>query len=627
MNLLQALLGRPLSTEEEGSERVSMLQGVAVFGLDALGSAAYGPEAALTVLLPLGLAGLKYMVPVSLVIAALLGLVFLSYLQTVSAYPNGGGAYTVAGENLGARMGILAGAALMIDYLLNVSVGISTGIGALVSAVPKLQPHTLGLCLAVLAVLVLANLRGQREAGILWTIPTYLFVLCLALIIVVGLTKAAHAGGHPKPLVSLKAAPTLIAVAGPWILIRAFAAGCTALTGVEAVSNGINFFADPKERNAKGTLTFIVTTLALLLLGISWLVRVYRITATEPGSPGYESVLSMLTGAVMGRGWFYYIAIGSILMVLSLSANTSFAGFPQLCNVMAEDGYLPKAFTQRGQRLAYTTGILVLGVLSAGILATFGGITDRLIPLFAVGAFMAFTLSQAGMVGHWHKSDDRRAKVYMAINGTGALATGATVLIVFVAKFKEGAWVSGALFFFTVLLLSSIKQHNERVRRILHVDKLTLPLPGPQPVLLVPVAHWTKASLAALQFACSLSTDVRVLHISDIQGEADEIWRQWQTELDNAAEENKVTVPRVISICSPYRSIVDPLMEYVVQTEREQPGRHIGVVIGEAVTSRRFAQVLINYRMLFLRWKLFVSGNRRVAIIDMPWQVPHTSSR
>ena len=395
MSLADTLLGRPLSSDEENSERVGVLSGVAVYGLDALGSAAYGPEAALTALIPAGVAGLSLVVPLSLTITALLLIVFFSYRQTISAYPNGGGAYTVAGQNLGKHAGMLAGAALMLDYLLNVSVGISTGVGALVSAAPKLQSYTLPCCLAVLLVILVANLRGLRESGVLWMLPTYIFLVCLGTVVVMGLVKSFAAGNHPTPAVPFPPAVAATAALGPWLLMRSFAAGCTALTGVEAVSNGVKSFAEPKDKHAKATLTIIVSALALLLLGISWLVRAYGIAATVPAQPGYQSVLSMLTGAVAGRGWFYYVTMGSILIVLSLSANTSFAGFPMLCRVMAEDGYLPRTFTERGRRLAYTSGILVLGVLSAGVLVLFGGVTDRLIPLFAIGVFLAFTLSQA----------------------------------------------------------------------------------------------------------------------------------------------------------------------------------------------------------------------------------------
>ena len=626
MPLLRFLLGRPLSNREESTERVGVWKGVSVYGLDALGSAAYGPEAALTMLIPAGLLGLRYVLPLAVIIVALLLTVYVSYLQTIGAYPGGGGAYTVAGQNLGLRVGMFAGAALMLDYLLNVSVGISTGIGALVSAVPRLQTATLPLCLGVLGVLILTNLRGMREAGALWMLPTYVFVLCLLSVVAVGCWKTLRSGGHPHPVASFPP-PVISRAAGmvaPWLLVRSFAAGCTALTGVEAVSNGVRNFADPKERRARATLSLLVGILAVLLLGISYLVHSYGITATRPAEPGYQSVLSMLTGAVLGRGTFYYITIASILSVLSLSANTSFADFPLLCRVMADDGYLPRTFTARGRRLAYTTGILVLGFLSAAVLMLFGGVTDRLIPLFAIGAFTAFTLSQAGMVGHWLRSDDPHARVYVAINATGAVATGVTTLIVFVAKFKEGAWLTAVLLAFTVLLLGAMRRHNERVERMVQVQGLSLQPLAELPTMLVPVSRWNRASEAALQFACSLSDDVRVLHIAESQEEAEKTRQQWQDELDKAAQQSGMKAPRVVALASLDRSITRPLMRYVTAAERESPGRKIGVVIAEVVASHWYHHVMHNYKAMLLKLQLFLKGNRRVVIVDMPWQLPPT---
>ncbi len=621
--LLRYLLGRPLSTEEEGEQRVGVLDGVAVFGLDALGSTAYGPEAALTVLIPVGALALRYVFGLSMVITALLLIVFFSYRQTIGAYPNGGGAYTVAGQNLGPHMGMLAGAALMLDYLLNVCVGISTGVGALVSAAPSLEPHTLPICLGVLGVILLANLRGVREAGLLWMLPTYLFVGCLTGVTVMGIMRVIAAGGHPHALANIPVPSAGAAGAvGSWWLIRSFAAGCTALTGVEAVSNGVRTFKDPREERAKGTLTLIVGILAFLLLGLSYLVQKYGIVATEPGKPGYQSVLSLLTSAVTGRGVFYYVTIGSILAVLSLSANTSFAGFPQLCRVLADDGYLPRAFTIRGRRLAYTCGVVVLGVCAAGVLIVFGGVTDRLIPLFAIGAFLAFTLSQAGMVAHWRKSDEKHRWASMAINGTGALATGITTLIVFVAKFSSGAWLSLVLLMAFLLALSAVRKHYDRVERYTHISEIRLDsLPRP-PMMLVPVARWNKATVAGLQLACSLSDDVRVLHIAEVAEEGDATCGQWQSELDEAARASGSRAPRVVSICSPYRSVTGPIMEYVKDAEEEEPRRKIAVVIAEIVAAHWYHQIMHNYRAMLLRLRLFWEGNRRVVIVNLPWQLP-----
>src|SRR6202158_5136032 len=403
MNILDLVVGKPIRTSDERAEQIGPAQGIPIFGLDALSSAAYGPEAALSLLIPLGLLGLQYILPISTAIITLLIIVYFSYRQTIAAYPMGGGSYTVARFNLGPFAGLLAAAALLTDYILTAAVGISAGVGALVSAVPSLQPHTVSMCVGILVIITILNLRGVREAGVAFMVPTYLFVGTLLITIVGGLVRVALSGGHPAPVTPLPPSPPMTEAVTLWLLLKVFASGCTALTGVEAVSNGVKAFREPTVKNAQRTLTVIIFLLAVLLAGISYLVKTYGIAATDPGRPGYQSVLSMLTAAVFGKGFFYYLTIGSILVVLSLSANTAFADFPRLCRAIAQNNYLPHAFGYRGRRLVYTYGIVVLAILCGGVLILFGGITDRLIPLYAVGAFLAFTLSQSGMVMHWRR--------------------------------------------------------------------------------------------------------------------------------------------------------------------------------------------------------------------------------
>src|ERR1700683_3115212 len=408
MNLLDVVVGKPIRTSDERGEEIGLTQGVPIFGLDGLSSAAYGPEAALSLLIPLGLMGVRFIVPISAAIITLLVIVYFSYRQTIEAYPSGGGSYTVARFNLGAPAGLLAAAALLADYILTAAVGISAGVGALISAVPSLLPHTVSLCVGILIVITILNLRGVREAGTAFAIPTYLFVGTILITIVAGIVRVLVSGGHPTPAVALPAPPPVTAAVSYWLLLKVFASGCTALTGVEAVSNGVKAFKEPTVKNAQRTLTVIIFLLAVMLAGISYLVKVYGIAATDPGAPGYQSVLSMLTAAVFGKGIFYYLTIAAILIVLSLSANTAFADFPRLCKAIAQNNYLPHAFAYRGRRLVYTYGIVVLAILCGALLILFGGVTDRLIPLYAVGAFLAFTLSQAGMVIHWKKNRGER---------------------------------------------------------------------------------------------------------------------------------------------------------------------------------------------------------------------------
>ncbi len=445
MASLNWLLGRRLASDEAELERIGPRTGVPILGLDALASAAYGPEAALTLLLPLGLAGAGHVLPLLGLIIALLGLVYVSYRQTISAYPGGGGSYTVARENLGPHAGLLAAAALALDYILNVAVGISAGVGALVSMVPSLLPHTLLLCLLILALLTIVNLRGVRESGLAFLLPTYAFVATLFVVLGIGLVKSLTSGGHPLSEVPLPIRPPSLETVSLWILVRAFASGCTAMTGVEAVSNGVPIFRKPTIVNAQRTLTAIIAILVVLLAGIGYLTRAYGIIATEPGARGYQSVLSLVTAAVVGRGPLYYTTLWSVVTVLALSANTSFADFPRLCRILAEDRYLPDFFATRGRRLVFSHGIVVLALLSGMLLIGFGGVTDRLIPLFAVGAFLAFTLSQAGMVVHWQKLGGKEARHALPLNLAGAIATGLTTIVVIVSKFAEGAWLTAAV--------------------------------------------------------------------------------------------------------------------------------------------------------------------------------------
>src|ERR1700736_1422978 len=365
MNISDLILGKPLQTSDERAEQIGPAAGIPIFGLDALSSAAYGPEAALSLLIPLGILGVQYIVPISAAIIALLVIVYFSYLQTIAAYPSGGGSYTVARFNLGAPAGLLAAAALLADYILTAAVGISAGGRALVSAGPSLLPHTVSLCMAILIVITILNLRGVREAGTAFAVPTYLFVGTLLITIIAGVLRVLTSGGHPTPAVPLPPPPAMTEAVGYWLLLKVFASGCTALTGVEAVSNGVKAFREPAVRNAQRSLTVIIFLLAALLAGISYLVKAYGIVATEPGKPGYQSILSMLTTSVFGRGFFYYVTIVSILLVLSLSANPACPASPRLCRAIAQNNYLPHAFRFRGRRLVYSYGVMTLAVLTA----------------------------------------------------------------------------------------------------------------------------------------------------------------------------------------------------------------------------------------------------------------------
>jgi amino acid transporter len=610
------LFGRPLATSEERAEHIGPIAGIPVFGLDALSSAAYGPEAALTLLIPLGLIGVHYIVPVSAAIVALLTIVYFSYRQTIDAYPMGGGSYTVASQNLGEGAGLLAAAALMIDYILTAAVGISAGVGALISAAPGLQPYTLQLCLGVLLILTVVNMRGVHDTGVVFMIPTYLFTGTLLIVIAVGAWHVFHTGGHPHSVTTLPPIPATTAIFSWWLILKVFSSGCTAMTGVEAVSNGVMAFRDDARKNAKITLTVVIVLLAVLLLGIALLCRSYGIAATDPEGPGYESVLSMLTRAVMGHGWFYYVTIGSVLLVLALSANTAFADFPRLTRAIALDDYMPHVFLLRGRRLLYSWGIYVLVALTALLLIIFGGVTDRLIPLYAIGAFMAFTLSQAGMVMHWKRKGN--AKLRMSINGLGALATGITTLVVLVAKFVEGAWITALLVIVLILLMRAVKRHYVRVDKETYLDLPFAPSEVTEPIVVIPMDRWSRVTEKALAFGLSISSDVRCLHVQT-GDEEDEICKVWDQDVAAPMRAAGKGMPKIIVLKSPYRYVLTPVVDYILGAECESQTHNVCVLVPELVVRHWWENLMHNRRADLLKVILLVRGNRRIVVINLPW--------
>jgi amino acid transporter len=618
MSALDFLFGPPLRSDADRKERVGPATGLPIFGLDALSSAAYGPEAALTLLIPLGVAGIGYILPISISIVILLVIVYFSYRQTIEAYPNGGGSYTVATENLGDGAGLLAAAALMIDYVLTAAVGISSGVGALISAVPSLQPHTLVLCLGILLVLTVINLRGIREAGGVFMLPTYLFIISLLGLIALGVWHVIATGGHPHSVIAPPSMPAAAAGLSTWLILKAFASGCTAMTGVEAVSNGVRAFRDPVTKSAQFTLTLIIAILGVLLLGIAFLVRAYHIGATDPGSPGYQSVLSMLLAAITGRGWFYWVSISSIILVLALSANTAFADFPRLCRVIAQNGYLPYTFSIRGRRLVFSQGIYVLAILAATLLTMFGGITDRLIPLYAVGAFLAFTLSQTGMVSHWRKSSDPRARHYMLVNGIGAIATGLTVAVVLVAKFVEGAWITVLLIPALITVMVAINRHLRSVgKEVLE----TAPLPTGaicEPLVVVPIDRWNKTTVRALRFALSLSKEIKAVHVL-FDEKQDELAELWPGLVEQPARAAGLPVPELVKVASPFRYVITPIVDYVLDLSAKNPDREIAVIVPEMIEHKWYHYFLHNQRAQGLKALLLLKGNERITTMSIPW--------
>lgn len=630
MNWINVILGRPLATNEQEDVKIGVVAGVPAMGLDGLTSSAYGPEAALTILLPLGAAGLRYIGPITIVILALLAMLYLSYRQTIAAYPVNGGSYTVARENLGIWPGLVAAAALMIDYILNVAVGISAGVAALVSAAPALHRYMMPLCLGILAIITLMNLRGTGEAGLAFALPTYLFIVSMLIVLAIGVYRALSEGGHPHPIIGTPPIPQAVEPAGLWLLLRSFASGCTAMTGVEAVSNGVSAFKPPAVRRAQMTLTIIVATLAIFLGGIAYLAHAFQIGSMDQNVMGYQSILSQLTAAVVGRGWFYYVTIGSVLSALCLSANTSFVDFPRLCRLIARDDFLPRPFAIVGRRLVYSVGILFLAAVAAALLIVFRGITDRLIPLFAVGAFLAFTLSQSGMVFHWwrelRQSVDRRYVSFfrLSINAVGAVATGAALAIILAAKFVEGAWITVLALPILLALFRAVHHHYRKLARATAARRPLDLSNNQEPVALVPTKKWDLLTSKSLRFGMWLSPDLIAVHVTNQIGdkaveEKKQLTIQWEKEVQEPARARGVPAPRLLVVQSPYRDVVRPVLDQIEGLKSQYPGRTIAIVVPELVEKHWWQTLLHRRKAAALRNALRKRGDNGVVVVNVPW--------
>ena len=621
--LKELLLGRPLRSREEQTEKLGVAAGVPVLGLDALASAAYGPEAALTILVGMGVLASGYIGPIMIGIVAVLFAVALSYLQTIPAYPGGGGSFTVAKENLGTVPGLLAASALSIDYVLNVAVAISAGVGALVSMIPALMSETLLLCLGLLLLLTVVNLRGVRSAGLLFMVPTYLFVGSLGATIIAGVIKGVLAHGHPVAVTPIPRLPIKMESAGIWLVMRAFASGCTALTGVEAVSNAVPIFREPKTKLARRTLVVILLILALLLGGVALLSRWYGIAATPQGQAGYQSVLSQMASAVSGRGVFYHITMAAVLMVLCLSANTSFADFPRVCRLLALDGFLPSEFAHRGRRLVYSQGIIVLAVLAGALLLVFGGITERLIPLFAVGAFSAFTLSQWGMVAHWWRHrEEAHWRRSLVLNAVGGTATALTLMVIIASKFVEGAWLTLLVIPPLLWMYWRVRRYNERLDRDTNMacDTKLEASSVREVLIIIPLKRLDHVTQKALRVALGMSGRVVALQILAEDMKMADLTGCWSEMVEEPARAAGRKPPRLKVVRSPYREFYGPLLSFLRRTAAENPDQPIAVMIPELV-EKKWYQFLVRHRTTFLKGLLLLEGGPQTLIITAPYYV------
>jgi amino acid transporter len=565
-------------------------------------------------------------VPVSLCLIGLLLIVYVSYRQTIAAYPNGGGSFTVAHENLGELAGLVAAAALAVDYILNAAVAISAGIGAVVSAIPALLPHTLALCLGVLLLLTVINMRGVRSAGVAFMGPAYLFVVTLGGTIAIGLARQFFGGSADAVKEAVVPQDAAASGVGLWLFLRAFASGCTAMTGVEAVSNGVPVFREPTVALARRTLSLIVGILVLLLGGLALLVWSYGITATQPGQAGYQSVVSQVVEATVGRGAAYYVTMTAVLMVLALSANTSFADFPRVCRVLASHRYLPPEFARRGSRLVFTNGILTLSTLAALLLIVFGGVTDHLIPLFAAGALLAFTMSQLGMVAHWRKAGGGKGGAKMAINAIGALSTAAALTIVVVSKFTHGAWITVLVIPGLVVLFRQMKRYNDRLGEI---TKASGPLDVSHlrpPIVVIPLRRLDLVGRKALRFALTITHDVHVVQILAEELDTDDLQAQWREVVHEPVARAGVSPPTLVVLRSAYRQFHQRFLRWLHELTGANPNRQVIVLIPELV-QRRWYQFLVGHRALRLKATLLLEGGPQISVMSTPWYPDVRSAR
>lgn len=620
MPLIDKILGKPLSLKSKKKQELSVLTGVPALGLDAMSSTAYGPEAALTVLLSSGVIGLHYFFTISLLVVLVLMSLYFSYLQTTAAYPGGGGAYVVASDNLGKKYGLGAAISLILDYLLNVTVGISAGVGVIVSAIPALQPYTLTLCLVILLMLTVINLRGVRETGTLFLIPVIIFMLCMLIALFIGLGEVWVSGGHPPPLNNpAKLQTNVTETLTFWMMLTAFANGLTAMTGVEAVSNAVPLFRKPTVKNAQWTLTIIVGTLALFLILIGYLCPAYHIVAMDQNHPGYQTILSQLVEATMGKGVFYSISIVSIFIVLAYSAQTSFTGFPRVCRLLAEDNYLPYFFAERGRRLVFSVGIIILAIFSSVILVAFKGITNNLIPLFAVGAFSAFLFSQIGMVVYWLRKENRQFRYKLVINALGAGITAIALVIIIITKFIEGAWIIVFLAPALAFLMHRIKRHYEKIAHEIENPIKINPLSLKKPVVIIPIHGLDLIAEKAIQFGMLFSDDITAVFIDAGYEDVERLQQLWHEKIEMPAKKADKGVPKLEIIQSPYRRIYKPLLNFVDKVRKERKNRLIALIIPELVEPKWYEYLLHNIHAPGLRALLFLKRDPRTIVITIPW--------
>jgi len=602
----EILLGPPLSTQRMFEEKLNKIRALAAFSPDALSSIAYANQEIYLGLLIAGSAGLSMAWPIGLVIVVVLSIAAVSYYQTIHAYPSGGGSYIVARSNLGTLPGLIAGGALMIDYILTAAVSLTAGVDAVASAFPIFWPYRITIALILLALITVINMRGMREAGTLMSIPVYLFLFTYLPMLIYGLFVLLRDGAGELVIV----APVAVQPITLFLLLHAFATGCTALTGIEAISNGVPAFKSPESDNAGKTLIIMAILMGILFLGSIGLTQSLAVIAGPQ-----ETILSALARRILGNSGFYFVIQVSTMLVLTVAANTSFADFPRVAALLAKDGFLPRQFTGLGDRLVFVNGILILSGATAALIILFQGDTHLLVPLFAVGAFLAFTLSQSGMVMHWWRVGGRHWQLKALANAVGALATGVTLLVVGITKFLDGAWITIFIIPLLVIMFLRIRHHYRHVGEQLTMHGLPPTLrPFDKPRVVVPVSGVHRGIVDAMRYALTISNDVTGVYVELSPGDSREIQEKWNHFWPD--------IPLVI-VPSPYRSVIQPLLDFLDKSDAEHnDGQQATVVLPEFVPAHWWQTILHNQTAWLLKAALlYHRRNLRFqrVIIDVPY--------
>ena len=603
--LKRLIVGAPIPSHLAHHERFSRVTGLAVLSSDPLSSVAYATEEILRVLTIGGVAALGLVTPIGAVIAAMLAIVVFSYRQTIHAYPNGGGAYIVAKENLGRLPSLIAASALLIDYVLTVSVSIAAGVAAITSALPAFHINRVEMSLAFVVILMFGNLRGVRESGRLFAAPTYFFIVSILVMIAVGAWRYVTGTLVPMEPTGGPLGSSETGILTTFVLLTAFSNGCTAMTGVEAVSNGVPAFRPPESRNAAATLVVMAVISIAMFMGITLLAHAYGIVPSDT-----ETVVSQIArGTFGGRSLLYYSVQAATMLILVLAANTAYADFPRLASIVARDRFLPRQFMNQGDRLAFSNGIVILSILAALLLVIFGGDTHALIPLYMIGVFVSFTLSQAGMVVHWRALGTHGWRTSAAINGFGAIVTGIVLLIVATTKATEGAWIIILMIPALVLLFETTRRHYDRV-----ASELTLrgwqPETAGRHVVLVPIGSIQRAVVKALRYARTLSTDVRAVYVEIDPAGTSPLQQQWAAWGQNV---------ELVVLSSPYRSLMEPLLEYIEQVQSADPNGYVTVILPEFVPHRLWQHLLHNQHALLIKGALLFKPN--VVVTSVPFHL------